>query len=66
MIEKGAFALRTFPLQLEAKRTRESRGIITLFSSFWFSFVVVFVVVFVIGSIPQQQQQQQTLFILEF
>ena len=36
MTEKAAFALATFPLQFEAKKTRESRGIIYNFSSFSF------------------------------
>ena len=36
MTEKAAFALATFPLQFEAKKTRESRGIIYNFLSFSF------------------------------
>lgn len=55
MTEKAAFALATFPLQFEAKRTRESRGIITTFSSFSFRLLSL-LLFFVIGSIPQQQQ----------
>lgn len=42
MTEKAAFALATFPLQFEAKKTRESRGIITTFSSFSFRLLLLF------------------------
>ena len=36
MTEKAAFALATFPLQFEAKRTRESRGLLQLFQALVF------------------------------
>ena len=52
MTEKAAFALATFPLQFEAKKTRESRGIIYNFLSFSFRVVVVVVVVLLSAKYP--------------